>query len=378
MPALGKSYISPVIGCALWLMWGIQPTWGAPSRGEDGLRAVLAEKYGVSIRAPQAWNLIRWHQGSTAFELSLPQESGSFFGRFRCEVSAAPVNLAEYQKQHDAEDRAAELPEDQLPSDAERSKQFLRQNPTRELVRSVVEAFEVPDLQNETAKIRLERLTSVWRYTSDNNRQSFVMRCAVISHGHLYEFYLSSDEAHFEAYRIDSVGLLARAQFTPPETGLEALAGGYWLQRNFRFALWLPEGWRPAFSPREKVLFYAAGEVRHPFSDYLSVMAAPVKDLDLKALQETLPKELAAADPQAKIARCEVIAVGPLVVLETVLHTKHHGLSITIVDRRFVTDRYHYDLRYTFLSSSFDQLAPLLFRSLNSFREVPAADKGVF
>ena len=76
----------------------------------------------------------------------------------------------------------------------------------------------------------------------------FETRVCLVSHQTLYTFTLTTDEAHYESYRLDFEDMLQSAQFSPPETGLQRLPGGYWLQREYRFALQLPEGWQPAFA----------------------------------------------------------------------------------------------------------------------------------
>ena len=138
----------------------------------------------------------------------------------------------------------------------------------------------------------------------------------MISNGTLYTFSLATDEAHFEAYRLDFEEMLASAVFTPPETGLQRLPGGYWMQRDFRFALRLPPGWKPAFGPDDKALFFATGEAHDVFTDNLLVLAGPIRALDLQLLKETLPSEIVKADEHAKVT-CTIVPQGAAFALET-------------------------------------------------------------
>ena len=47
---------------------------------DDGLRDVVAERYGIQVRVPQAWHLIAWSRDDKAFVLKLPQDEGSSVG----------------------------------------------------------------------------------------------------------------------------------------------------------------------------------------------------------------------------------------------------------------------------------------------------------
>src|SRR3989304_4386940 len=61
------------------------------------------------------------------------------------------------------------------------------------------------------------------------------------------------------------------ARLSPPDTGLDRTADGYLIQRRQRFALRLPDGWRPSFSPTEDVSFFAVGDVHEVFANSLLV-----------------------------------------------------------------------------------------------------------
>ena len=74
--------------------------------------------------------------------------------------------------------------------------------------------------------------------------------------------------------------MFAAAKLEPIEIAVTKLAEGYWMQRDFRFALKLPAGWRPAFGPNDRVLFFAVGAAHGLFTDALSVLASPPKETE--------------------------------------------------------------------------------------------------
>src|SRR5262245_29013904 len=172
---------------------------------QDGLRKVEARRYGIQTRVPQAWTLIDWGTNEKAFVLSLPQAKRSSAGQVACELGVAPESLEEFRKRHQANDEAEQKLDE----------------PRRKLI------------ENRPAKIAAGQwLVSTWQHTDEKGTR-FEVRARVISHDTLYTFSLTSDEAHYDAYRADFEEMLERAVFTPPETGLQRLPGGYWLQRDF-------------------------------------------------------------------------------------------------------------------------------------------------
>ena len=197
----------------------------------------------------------------------------------------------------------------------------------------------------------------------------------MISNGTLYTFSLATDKAHFEAYRLDFEEMLASAVFTPPETGLQRLPGGYWMQRDFRFALRLPPGWKPAFGPDDKALFFATGEAHDVFTDNLLVLASPIRRFDLQRLKETLPSEIAKADEHAKVT-CTIVPQGAAFALETIVRTERGSRNIITIERRFRTPQRIYEVKFTCDADDFKQLEAELRKSLDSFGEVADALRG--
>ena len=50
---------------------------------------------------------------------------------------------------------------------------------------------------------------------------------------------------------------------------------------------------------------------------------------------------------------------------------------MTVIERRFRGDRFDYEVKYTVETKRFDQLAPKLRESLESFREMPGDVPGL-
>lgn len=321
---------------------------------EDGRRAVEVARYGISVRVPQAWNLIDWGHDDKAFVLRLPQDAGSSVGFVACELGVAPESLEEYQKRQEASD-ALEQKKD---------------HPARKLTENRIEPLD-PKIFSKDASEKLGRLLmSVWENDREDGARWYEVRTRVIHDGTLYTFVLSTDEAHFAAYRLDFDEMLASSKFSPPETGLRRMPGGFWMQRDFRFALQLPAGWQPAFGPSDKVLFFATGAVHEVFTDNLLVLASPPQPLDLKQLRETLPGEIRKLDAQAQVPQCQIVPQGATAALETVIHTQRGEFEITILERRFRSQQRNYEVRFTCETSEYKKIEKALRQALDTFVEV--------
>ena len=88
-------------------------------------------------------------------------------------------------------------------------------------------------------------------------------------------------------------------------------------------------------------------------------------------LAKLLPDQLKQEDPNCEIISCKVITQGQHKALETVVRTDRGPFSMTVIERRFRGDRFDYEVKYTVETKRFDQLAPKLRESLDSFREMP-------
>lgn len=71
--------------------------------------------------------------------------------------------------------------------------------------------------------------------------------------------------------------------FAPPNTGSDRLdrETNRWVQREFKFALDLPEDWQPALALDEVALLYANGSPRGVWADNALVIAQSRRPLDL-------------------------------------------------------------------------------------------------
>jgi hypothetical protein len=103
------------------------------------------------------------------------------------------------------------------------------------------------------------------------------------------------------------------------------------------------------------------------------VLAQPHRALDLQELARVVPDQLRQVEPNCEVLACAVIKQGPVDALETVVRTRRGPFSMTVLERRFRGDRFDYEVKYTVESKRFDDLAPILRQSLDSFSELPGA-----
>lgn len=328
------------------------------SAAEDGRRAVEVKRFGISVRVPQAWSLVDWARNSRAFKLQVPQDEkiklgeDLFVGRVSCDLGVAPESLQEFQTRFPAAD------------------EFKTETPRHKLVEDRLETLNAKQFGKELAELLGQRLIRVWQFENDADQHWFIIRTRVIQDGTLYTFDLSTDEAHYDSYRLDFEEMLTSAKFSPPETGLRRMAGGYWMQRDYRFALRLPADWRPALGPSDQALFFAKGSAHKTFTDNLLVLATQPQPLEFKRLKETLPGEITKLDSEARVAQCEIVQQGAGAALETVVFTKRDGQEITILDRHFRSSQRNYLVRFTCDSAEFKKIEDELRKSLDSFVEV--------
>lgn len=318
------------------------------------MRSVHVDRFGIRVEVPAAWELVDWAHHDRAFVLRLPQEESSPAGFVACELAVAPQNLAEYQRRHEASDQQEERRDE---------------GPRRRLIHNELEPID-PNHCGAQAEELGQRLVSTWQYGQAGDDEWFETRVRVIRDDTLYTFILSSDQAHYDAYRTDFDQMLCDAQFSTPQTGVRRMPGGFWMQRDYRFALRLPEDWKPAFAPHDKALFFATGETHEVFTDNLLVLAGPRRPLDLDALRKSMPEDLAKLDEQAEVAHCEIVPHAEGVALETVIHTKRGPFSITIFERRFEGQRRNYEVRFTCLTDYFEAHEEALRQTLDSLIEV--------
>jgi hypothetical protein len=194
-----------------------------------------------------------------------------------------------------------------------------------------------------------------------------------IKNRQMYTFILNVDDPTYTTTRAGFDALVNAAEFTTPNTGadLQDKVKNRWVQREFKFALDLPPGWTPVLAPSEVALFFANGEPKGIWSDNLLVLAEPHRPRDLQQLANDLPDRLRHEEPNCEVISCRVVKQGDADALETVVRTNRGPFSMTVLERRFSGNRFDYEVKYTVESKQFDDLAPALRKSIESFGEVP-------
>jgi len=336
----------------MYLALVVASSLGSVQAQSDGRRTVKAERYGIVTRVPGAWRLIDWSHDDKAFVLRLPQDPGSKSGFVSCELGVAPESLDDFRK------RMADNTDQPRTNDSS----------DRKLIENRVEAIDEAKYGKKLADQLEERLISVWEVTNEAAR-SWEVVVRVIHEGTLFTFRLTSDEAHYDSYRLDFEDMFKACVFSTPETGLRKMPNNYWMQRDYRFALQLPPSWKPAFGPSEKVLFFATGASHEVFSDNLIVLATPRLPLDFAKLKESLPESVAKVDPKAKVT-CTIVPQGGAAALETVIHTERGPLKLTIVERRFASEQRNYEVKFTCESAAYEKQKDAIRTALDSFVEV--------
>ena len=135
-----------------------------------------------------------------------------------------------------------------------------------------------------------------------------------------------------------------------------------WIQREYKFALDLPDGWQPGPGAQRGGTPFANGPAHGVWSDNLLVLAQAHRNADLDELAKALPDQLQQEDPSCEIVSCKVVTQGKQQALETVVRTHRGPFSMTVIERRFRGDRFDYEVKYTVESKRFDELAPKLSR----------------
>lgn len=339
--------------CLAWSIVHVACGQGAA----DPRRRVTVERYGIAVRVPQAWELITWGEDERAFVLRLPQAEDSPVGYVVCELGIAPEQLESFRDRQQANDESEQA----------------RDEPQSKLTHNSIEPLDEPTFGKERAETIGRRLVSVWEHTKKDGDIWYEERIQLISHDTLYTFTLATDEAHYASYRLDFEEMLVSARFSAPQTGLQKLPGGYWMQKDFRFALRLPDGWKPGFGPNDKVLFFASGRSHDAFTDNLLVLATPKRPFDPRELKKTMPDAIRKQDPQANVAACDVVEHGDRAALETVVHTRRGSFDITILERRFRGRDRNYEVKFTCDRNEFENVAGELRKALDSFLEIPDA-----
>src|SRR5207249_219032 len=130
-------------------------------------------------------------------------------------------------------------------------------------------------------------------------------------------------------------------RFQPPQLGVEPdpvdlerpRPRNRWIHRADRFAIDLPEGWKPVLAPAEIARFFATGPAHGIWSDNVLMLAKPIGDqpgeYDLERLAKRLPDDLRREDPTCEVLSCEVVKRGDVPALETIVRTRRGPFSMT-------------------------------------------------
>ena len=307
-----------------------------------------APKYGVATRIPKVWPVAVREEEDRIFVAIIPQKDLDRPGVAACELALAPETLDDYRTRIDTTAKRNGRPNGKLATN-----------------RVIKDA-------------RGERLETVWEFHPVEGGFWREVSVRTIANRQLYTFVLSVEDALYAQVRPSFDALVAEARFTAPNTGADLLAkaSNRWIQREYKFALDLPESWAPVLAPSEVALLFADGPPHGVWSDNVLVLAHPHRNSDLKELAKQLPEDLRREDPSCEVISCQVIVHDKAQALETVVRTNRGPFSMTVIERRFRGERFDYEVKYTVESKRFDQLAPKFRQSFDSFREFPGEVPG--
>ena len=304
-----------------------------------------APKYGVKVSIPKDWPIAVREKDDRVFVALIRQNDPERPGIAACELGLAPESLDDYRTRIDGNAKRGGRPGGTLA-------------------------------KNEVIKgPKGLRLESVWEFQPRNAGRWLEVSVRFIAYRQLYTFILNVDEATYATARPAFDALVDSAALSPPNTGADLVAKptNRWAQREFKFALDLPEGWSPVLAPSEVALLFANGPAHGVWSDNLLVIAQAHRPIDLKDLKAELPDLLRREEPNCEVIACEIVKQGKVETLETIVRTQRGPFSMTVLERRFRGGRFDYEVKFTVETKRFDALAPALRKSLESFSEVPGS-----
>jgi hypothetical protein len=241
-----------------------------------------APKYGVKADIPRGWEIVAREQDDRVFVALIPQADPERPGAAACELGLAPETLDEYRTRIDGTAKRGGRPGGTLA-------------------------------RNEVVKGPSgDRLETVWEFRPRFGGLWRELSIRTVAHRQMYTFTLNVDEQTYPAARGAFDLLVDSAEISAPNTGADPIdpKANRWVQREFKFAIDLPEAWRPVLAPDQAALFFANGPAHGIWSDNVLVLARPHRDLDLKGLERTLPEALREAEPGCEVLSCRVIAQG--------------------------------------------------------------------
>jgi hypothetical protein len=302
-----------------------------------------APKYGVKAAIPKDWPIADRENGDRVFVAVIRQDDPDRPGVVACELGLAPENLEEYRTRIDGNAKRGSRPGGKLA-------------------------------KNEVVKgPKGERLESLWEFRPAFGGLWRELSVRLIANRQMYSFVLNVDDATYAKVRPAFDALVGSVELSPPNTGADLLEPktNRWVQREFKFAIDLPEGWKPVLAPSEVALLFANAPPQGIWSDNLLVLAQTHRPMDLKDLSRELPERLKQEEPNCEVISCAVTKQGDREALETVVRTRRGPFSMTVLERRFRGSRFDYEVKFTVESKRFDALSPVMKKSLDSFKEVP-------
>jgi hypothetical protein len=307
-----------------------------------------APKYGVATRLPRSWPMAVRESEDRVFVALIPQDDPARPGVAACELGLAPSSLDEYRERIDRNARDRGRPNGKLA------------------VNRIVKDDKG------------ERLETVWEFhpATGGFWREVVVR--TVAHRQLYSFTLNVEDAVYATARPAFDALIAATTFSPPNTGADLLArnANRWVQREYKFTLDLPEGWSPVLAPSEVALLFANGPAHGVWSDNVLILAHAHSKTSLDEQAKEMPALLKQEDPNSELVSCKVVPQGKIEALETIVRTRRGPFSMTVIERKFRGDRFDYEVKYTLETERFEELAPTLRKSLDSFRELPGVVPG--
>jgi hypothetical protein len=299
----------------------------------------------VRTALPRDWPLAVREEEDRVFVVLIPRGDPDRPGIAACELGLAPETLDEYRTRIDGNARRGSRPGATL-------------------------------IRNEVVKgPKGDQLESVWEFRPQAGLVWRERSVRIVANRQMYTFILNIDDANYPRSQLAFDALIAATELTSPNTGADPLdpTANRWAQREFKFALELPEGWQPVLAPSQVALFFANGPAHGIWSDNLLVLAQAHRPLDLHELARIVPDQLRAVEPNCEVLACEVVKQGPRDALETVVRTSRGPFSMTILERRFRGERFDYEVKFTVETKRFDELRPTLRKSLDSFTELPGS-----
>ena len=312
----------------------------SPAPQKSDLQKLDVKRYGVAVEFPKHWKIVQEATEDRAFVALLKQDDADRPAVVACEIGVPPSDLKEYHRRIAARDQ--------------------RGGPGGKLIQN--------EIKHVAGRPQLE---SVWEFQTRSAGLWRELKLRILAHEQLYTFTLNAQPPHFERYRPAFETMARSARLSPPDTGLDRTADGYLIQRRQRFALRLPDGWRPSFSPTEDVSFFAVGDVHEVFANSLLVVRNEPQELNFERLVARIPEDLKKEDPNCRVVSCKTVPQGARLALETVVETQRGPFKITVLERRFRAPHGNYEVKFTLRSEDFDKLAEALRKSADSFKELP-------